>query len=174
MAGGTINVTGATLQAPAGKIHLTSVAGTGEVPVAPGSASTVTAHGPISLTGGSTLDVSDPANHGTGGGIFLYGSALTVAASQINADNYGTGQNSRILLSGDSQVVLSGNANVQSFAHGSGPGATISIETTPVGAVSLDNSKVQTGSNTTTAVTATPAPAVRVSRSSLRRRMVRV
>jgi len=50
LAGGTINVTGATLQAPAGKIHLTSVAGTGEVPVAPGSASTVTAHGPISLT----------------------------------------------------------------------------------------------------------------------------
>src|SRR5262249_27341832 len=61
--------TGAPLSAPAGTIHVTSVAATatGEVPVDPRnvSALTVTGFGPVNIGGGSTrstLDVSDQKN----------------------------------------------------------------------------------------------------------------
>ena len=55
---------GATLSAPAGTIHVTSVAGTGEVPADADPrntpALTVTSFGPVEIKGGSKLDVSDP------------------------------------------------------------------------------------------------------------------
>jgi hypothetical protein len=62
LVGGPVSISGGTLTAPAGTIHVTSVAGTGEVPVDPRnkSALTVSSFGPVAVTGGSTLDVSDP------------------------------------------------------------------------------------------------------------------
>ena len=97
---GPVAITGATLVAPAGTIHVTSVAGTGEVPVDPRNtpALTVTSFGPVNIKGGSTLDVSDPNNLGSGGSVFIRSGALTIDASEINADNYGSGSGGRALV----------------------------------------------------------------------------
>src|SRR6516164_7748702 len=64
LVGGPGSISGATLSAPAGTIHVTSAAGTGEVPVDPRNtqALTVTSFGPVQITGGSKLDVSNPIN----------------------------------------------------------------------------------------------------------------
>ena len=99
------SITGATLSAPAGTIHVTSVAGTGEVPVDPRNtaALTVTSFGPVAISGGSTLDVSDPTNLGSGGSVFIRSGALTIDASEIDADNYGSGSGGTLALRGDSQ-----------------------------------------------------------------------
>src|SRR6516165_4788493 len=52
LVGGPVTITGGTLSAPAGTIHVTSAAGTGEVPVDPhnGSALTVSSLGPVSIS----------------------------------------------------------------------------------------------------------------------------
>jgi hypothetical protein len=59
-------ITGAVLSAPAGTVHVTSVGGTGEVPVDPRdtAALTVTNFGPVDIKGGSKLDVGNPAPSG--------------------------------------------------------------------------------------------------------------
>ena len=64
--GGPVSITGGTLSAPAGTIHVTSAAGPGEVPVDPRNtpALTITSFGPVAVSGGSTLNVSDPRSLG--------------------------------------------------------------------------------------------------------------
>src|SRR5207237_2457031 len=94
LVGGPVSISGgAALSAPAGTIHVTSAAGTGEVPVDPRntSALTVSNFGPVDIKGGSKLDVSDPTTLGSGGSVFIRSGALTIDASEINADNYGSG-----------------------------------------------------------------------------------
>jgi filamentous hemagglutinin family protein len=126
--------TGAMLTAPTGTIHVTSAAGTGEVPVDPRntSALTVTSFGPVAIkgnsNGGSTLDVSNLNVPGNGGSVFIRSGALRISASgEINADNYGSGAGGTLFLRGDSQVTLSNNANVHAVAFGSGGGAGVTI-----------------------------------------------
>ncbi len=84
--------TGAALSAPAGTVHVTSVAGTGEVPVDPRNtaALTVTNFGPVDIKGGSKLDVGNPGSLGAGGSVFVHAGALTIDASEVSADNYGS------------------------------------------------------------------------------------
>ena len=140
LVGGPVSITGATLSAPAGTIHVTSVAGTGEVPVDPRntSALTVTSFGPVTVSGGSTLNVSDPVNLGSGGSVFIRSGALTIDASEINADNYGSGAGGMLFLRGDNQVTLSNGTYVHALAQGSGSGAGVVISTAPAGAISVD------------------------------------
>ncbi len=147
LVGGPVSVTGGTLSAPAGTIHVASAAGTGEVPVDPRNtvAVTVTSLGPVNITGGSTLDVSDPTGLGSGGSVFIHSGALTINASEINADNYGSGPGGQLVLRGDSQVALMNGANVHAVAMANGGAADIVIATSPAGAVLADNSMVQTG-----------------------------
>jgi filamentous hemagglutinin family protein len=145
---GPVAISGAALSAPAGTIHVTSVAGTGEVPVDPRntSASTVTSFGPVDIKGGTTLDVSDSKNLGSGGSVFIRAGALTIEASEINADNYGSGPRGQLALQADSQITLSNNAKVHAIAQASGPGGDIVIRTSPGGSVSVDSSVVAVGS----------------------------
>src|SRR6266446_3670712 len=146
---GPVSITGgATLSAPAGTIHVTSVAGTGEVPVDPRNTPglTVTSFGPVDIKGSSTLDVSDPQNLGSGGSVFIRAGALTIEASEINADNYGSGPGGVLSLRADSQITLSNAARVHAIAQASGPGGDIVIRTSPGGSVSVDSSVVAVGS----------------------------
>ena len=130
---------GASLSAPAGTIHVTSVAGTGEVPVDPRNtaALTVTSFGPVDLKGGSKLDVSDPSGLGSGGSVFIRSGALTIEASEINGDDYGPGPSGMLVLRGDDQVTLS-RAYVHAIGMGSGNGADVLISTAPTGVISAD------------------------------------
>jgi len=146
LAGGTINVTGAALQAPAGTIHVTSVASTGEVPVAPGNVSTVTAHGAVNITQGASLDDTDLTGLGSGGSVFIHAGNLTIDKSTINAANFGAESGGIILLSADNQIALSDNADVQAFAYGTGKGANIVLATGPGGAITIDGAGVGVGS----------------------------
>jgi filamentous hemagglutinin family protein len=148
LVGGPVAITGGTIKAPAGTIQVASVAGAGEVPVDPRNtpALTVTSFGPVGLTAGSTLDVSNKSNPGPGGSVFIRSGALTIDASQINADNYGSGAGGQLVLRGDSEVALSDGASVHALAQGSGSGAEVAISTAPAGVVTAGNSTVETGS----------------------------
>jgi filamentous hemagglutinin family protein len=143
---GPVSITGATLSAPAGTIHVTSVAGTGEVPVDPRNtaASTVTSFGPVAVTGGSTLDVSDPTNLGSGGSVFIRAGSLSIDASEVNADNYGSGSGAVLSLRGDNQITLSNGANVHAVAMGSGNGADVLLSTATSGVILADAATVLT------------------------------
>ncbi len=146
---GPVSITGgATLSAPAGTIHVTSVAGTGEVPVDPRNTPglTVTNFGPVDIKGSSTLDVSDPQNLGSGGSVFIRAGALTIDASEINADNYGSGAGGMLSLRGDNQITLSNSAYAHAVAMGSGNGADVLLSTTSSGLVSVDAATVLTDS----------------------------
>jgi filamentous hemagglutinin family protein len=145
---GPVSIVGATLSAPVGTIHMTSAAGSGEIPVDPRNTagSTVTSFGPVDIKGGSTLDVSDPKTLGSGGSVFIRAGALTIDASEINADNYGSGAGGKLILRGDSQLALTNGGNVHSFAQASGSGAAIILRST-TGTLTADNSIVAVGSN---------------------------
>jgi filamentous hemagglutinin family protein len=147
LAGGAVNVTGATLQAPAGAIHVTSVASTGEVPVAAGNGpATITSHGTVNITQKSLLNVSDPTNLGSGGSIHVHAGNLTVDNSEINADNYGAGSAGNLLLAADNQLTLSDGAFVHAFAQASGNGPPVILQTGGAGNVLIDDSQAFTGS----------------------------
>jgi hypothetical protein len=130
LVGGPVSISGGTLRAPAGTIHVTGVAGTGEVPVDPRNTAglTVTSFAPLSVSGRSVLDVSDRANRGSGGSVFVRAGALTINSSEINADNYGSGAGGMISLRGDSEVALSGSTSVHAVAQSVGRGADIVVE----------------------------------------------
>ena len=147
---GPVSITGATLSAPAGTIHVASVAGTGEVPVDPRNtaASTVTSFGPVDIKSAgstrSTLDVSDPTNLGSGGSVFIRAGALTIDASEINADNYGSGSGGILSLRGDNQITLSNGAYVHSVAMGTGTGADVLLSSASSGVILVDGATVLT------------------------------
>jgi filamentous hemagglutinin family protein len=147
LAGGTINIAAATLQAPAGTIHVTSVASAGEIPVAPGNGpATVTAHGTLSITQNSLLTVADSADMASGGRIFVLGGNVTVDDSEINADNYGAGGGGTLVLQGDSSLALTDGTFVHAATYSSGVGAPILLLTGSNGSVLIDNSEAVTAS----------------------------
>src|SRR5215469_10026709 len=149
LVGGPVSITGGILTAPAGTIHVTSAAGTGEVPVDPRNtpALTVTSFGPVAVKGGSTLNVSDPNNLGSGGSVFIRSGALTIDASNINADNYGSGAGGKLVLRGDNRLALTDGASVHSFAQASGSGTAVILRSATGGTLTADNSIVAVGSN---------------------------
>jgi filamentous hemagglutinin family protein len=138
---------GAVLSAPAGTVHVTSVGGTGEVPIDPRNtaALTVTSFGPVDIKGGSKLDVGNPGGLGAGGSVFIHAGALTIDASEISADNYGSGPGGVLALRGENQVALNG-ASVHAAALGSGSGAGVVVSTAASGSISADASTVLTSS----------------------------
>ena len=148
LVGGPVAITGGKLKAPAGTIHVASVAGAGEVPVDPRNtaALTVTNFGRVTITGGSRFDVSNPSGLGNGGSVFIHSGTLTLDASEINADNYGSGPGGELVLHGDSQVTLSNSAKVHAMTYGSGSGAGVVISTSPSGQLTLTNGAALTSS----------------------------
>jgi filamentous hemagglutinin family protein len=129
LVGGPTSISGAALSAPAGTIHVTGVAGTGEVPIDPRNtpALTVTNFGLVGISGGSKLDVSDPRGRGSGGSIFLRAGALTIDAAEVNADNYGAGAGGQLVLRGDGQITLSNSAAVHAASFGIGGGGSVIV-----------------------------------------------
>jgi filamentous hemagglutinin family protein len=148
LVGGPVSITSSKVAAPAGTIHVASVASTGEVPIDPRNtpALTVTSFGPVDITKGSKLGVSDPRNLRSGGSVFIRSGALTIDASEINADNYGSGPGGMLSLRGENQITLSNGANVHAVAMGSSSGADVLLSTVPSGVISADASTVLTGS----------------------------
>ena len=163
--GGPVSITaaspntpsGATLSAPGGTIQVTSVAGTGEVPVDPRNtpALTVTSFGAIDISGSadliganarsSRLDVSNPNGLGSGGSVFIRSGALTISNGEINADNYGSGRGGQLVIQADNQIAMTNATLVHSTARSSGTGAAVIVSTAPSGDISIDESAVQTG-----------------------------
>jgi large exoprotein involved in heme utilization and adhesion len=143
---GPVSITGATLSAPAGTIHVSSVASPGEVPVDPRNAAalTVTSFGPVDIKGHSTLDVSDITGVGSGGSVFIRAGSLTIDASEINGDNYGSGPGGVLALRGDNQFTLSNGASIHSVAMGSGSSADVLLSTALSGGILVDGAMVLT------------------------------
>jgi filamentous hemagglutinin family protein len=148
LVGGPVTVTGGKLLAPAGTVHIASVAGVGEVPIDPraGPTPTVTSFGPVTIAGGSTINVSDPTNLGSGGSVLIRAGSLSFSGSEINADNYGPGNGGTIVLHADDQLALTSSASVHGLAMGTGAGAALKLVTTASGSVTIDASNVSAGS----------------------------
>jgi filamentous hemagglutinin family protein len=148
IAASPIATAGARLAAPAGTIHVTSAAGTGEVPVDPPNASamTVSNFGSVDIRGKSKLDVSDPKGLASGGSVFIRAGTLAIDASKINADNYGAGAGGQLMLQADSNIAVSNKAKIHAVARAGGSGGDIILQTSPGGTISLDNSTIKVGS----------------------------
>jgi filamentous hemagglutinin family protein len=146
---GPVSITGGSLRAPAGAIHVTSAAAIGEVPVDPRNkpALTVRKFGAVDITGGSKLDVSDPSGLRSGGSVFIRSGALMIDASEINADNNGSDPGGKLLLRGDDQLALSNGSYVHSLARANGSGAAVILHSATGGTLSADNSIIAVGSN---------------------------
>jgi filamentous hemagglutinin family protein len=140
---GPVSITSATLSAPAGTIHVTGAAGIGEVPVDPRNTPALTAagFGPVDIKGGSKLNVSDPSGLGSGGSVFIRSGALTINASEINADNYRAGPGGQIALRADGQIALANGASVHAGGVGVGRGGSV-MATTEASNIDLDNSSI--------------------------------
>ena len=157
LVGGPIKISGGFLSAPAGTMHIVSVAGPGEVSVNPRSAlaPTVANLGPVRIENGSQVIVSDPAGGASGGSVFIRAGSLNVANSLIDADNFGPGSGGMVSLRGDRAVTISNTGTVMDrdphFVHAvalnAGRGADISIGTSAGGTVTLDNARVIVGSS---------------------------
>ena len=138
--------TGATLSAPAGTIHVTSVAGSGEVPVNPrfASALPVTSFGRVGIQGGSTpstLTVSNANVLGNGGSVFIRCGALTIDFGTVAANNSNSGPGGQLALYGDGQITLRNGASVQAVATGSGSGAAVTLSTAAAGTIGVDGAR---------------------------------
>jgi large exoprotein involved in heme utilization and adhesion len=149
---GPVTITGARLSAPAGTIHVTGVASTGEVPVDPSNtaALTVTSFGRVDINGSgatsSSLNVTTPPGPGSGGSVFIRSGSLTVDASMILANTSGSGPGGQLVLSGNNQITLSNGAIVQALTGGSGSGAGVTISTAATGMIRVDASTLTVGS----------------------------
>jgi hypothetical protein len=71
---------------------------------------------------------------------------LTIDASTINADNYGSGPGGKVVLRGDDQLALRNDAIVRSLAQANGGGAGVILRSAPGGTLSADNSTIVVGS----------------------------
>src|SRR5882672_1479133 len=134
LVGGPVSIAGATLKAPAGDIHVASVAGTGEVPVDPRNkaALTTASLGTVSVTAGSLLDVS---NSNGSGSVFVSAGSLTVNSSGITANNFGAANGGPIDVEAD-KLFLSGGGAISSNTFGTGNAGSVSVT---AGSVSIAN-----------------------------------
>ncbi|HEU0157640.1 MAG TPA: filamentous hemagglutinin N-terminal domain-containing protein, partial [Stellaceae bacterium] len=148
LVGGPVTIKGGKLGAPAGTIRIASAAGAGEVPVDPKNTAglTVRQFGNARIGGGARLDVSNRGTTGPGGNVYIRAGALTIRASEIDADNSGSGKGGEIALRGDRRIALRGGADVHGFAAGSGNGASVDLATAPDGSIVADAGTVLTGS----------------------------
>jgi filamentous hemagglutinin family protein len=137
---------GAKIEAPSGTIDVASVAGKGEVPVAPrGTTLTVRRFGRATITGGALLDVSNSTSRGRSGSVFIRSASLAIDASTINADNYGARPGGEIVLQTGGRVAVRDGAALAAFAYGSGRGAKAIIGTAPTGSILLDDGYLLVG-----------------------------
>jgi hypothetical protein len=120
--GGPVTIAGGSLSAPGGTIQVASAAGTGEVPIDAPTGSTVTSFGPVSITGGATLDASN------GGSVHVRAGRLSIDSSQIDADNLGLRAGGQIVLNVDTAIALQGGADVHASSLGPGPGGSVSAQ----------------------------------------------
>jgi hypothetical protein len=147
---GPVTISGARLSAPAGTIHVTGVAGVGEVPVNPGdtSALTVSSFGQVDIRGGGptsgTLDVTT-AGTGAGGSVnvttpgTLVLDGAGVANTQIAASAIGpqSGSGGAVTI-GANALTVEGGAQIASSTAGPGKGGDVGV--TVVDSVTLSGS----------------------------------
>lgn len=128
LVGGPVTIIGATLTAPGHALEVTSVAGTGEVAIdgAGAGATTVSQFGSLYVRN-STLAVSDPRGEASGGTLVMRAGDLTIDASALNDDNYGSGAGGRIELNADGAITIENGARVHANARSTGPGGRILI-----------------------------------------------
>jgi filamentous hemagglutinin family protein len=127
LVGGPVSIDQAALVAPGGQIAVTSAASSGEVPAATGApVSTAVAHGKVDINR-SSLNVSDPTSHTSGGTVRIHAGAMNMASGEINADNFGVGAGGLIALRSDDAMTLASGVAVHADAQGTGTGGNISI-----------------------------------------------
>jgi hypothetical protein len=104
----------------------------------------VTSFGPVAVTGNSRLDVSNPFNLGSGGSVFIRAGALAIDASDINADNFGSGPGGKLVLRADGDITITGGSGVDAVTFGSGNGSDIIVR---AGQLIIREALITTGSN---------------------------
>ncbi|MGE0415440.1 MAG: filamentous hemagglutinin N-terminal domain-containing protein [Acetobacteraceae bacterium] len=150
LVGGAVTISGGVLLAPGGTVHVTSVAGPGEVPVDPrtGPAPTVTSFGTARIENKSRLVVRDSEGRGGNGSVHIRAGTLDFAASEVDADNYGSGTGGLVSLHGDNAVTVRDGSIIQSVAYASGRGGDLEISAGAQGSIVVDASTIEAGSLT--------------------------
>jgi filamentous hemagglutinin family protein len=124
-AAGGVNISGAALSAPSGRLYVASVAAAGEIGVDPSDSASLTAtsFGPIQLTNAASLDTSgSPA-----GSVDIRGGVVNIDDSTVTSNHSGAGTGGGIMLSGDA-LTLSDGARVEVADEGSGSSGDIFID----------------------------------------------
>jgi filamentous hemagglutinin family protein len=140
LVGGDVTISGGTLSARAGTVHISSAAGPGEVPVDPraGPPPTVARSGSVQVANASTI-------YPQGGSVFIHAGDLSVSATSTIVTNNDIPRPSGVLsLHGDRTVTISDKAVVVASATGTGRGPGISIGTAAGGTVTVDSATVAT------------------------------
>jgi hypothetical protein len=78
----------------------------------------VTSFGPIDTKGGSSLNVSDPKNLASGGSVFIPSGALTIDGSEINTDNYSSGNAGSVVTTESLRIADNGTISVSTRGSG--------------------------------------------------------
>ncbi len=134
LVGGDVTISGGTLLAPAGTVHISSAAGPGEVPVDPraGPSPTVARSGSVQVANTATI-------YPQGGSVFIHAGDLSVSASTIVTNNDIPGPGGVLSLRGDRTVTISDRAVVVASTTGTARGPGISIGTAAGGTVTVDS-----------------------------------
>lgn len=142
--GGPVSIAGARISAPGGTVRVAGTAGQGEIPLDPNNTAglSVSRFAPVNIIGGSQLDVSDPAGR-RAGSVAVRAGALTVDASEINADNASAASGRALSLVADDFISLSNSSSVHAVTSGSGSGGAITLATGTAGVISINHSVVQ-------------------------------
>ena len=146
LVGGNISIgadpstgTPAVLSAPAGQINLASVATAGEVSAANFMPTSGMTMGNISLSQGTTLDVSGSGNVGSGT-VVIRGGQLMIDQSSIVANTVdGNGANPGIDIQVSQDLSLTNGAIITSSTSGAGRGGDVAIV---AGTVQMDGASI--------------------------------
>ena len=147
MVGGQVMITGGSLAAPGGTIHIDSAAGPGEIPVDPvsGPPATIATFGAVAITN-EVLDVRDPTGSGNRGGtVAIRGGTIGVQASKIEADTHGSESGGQITMFAAGTMALGDGTTVRALAQGGGPGSDIVLATESAGGIEVSNAAVLVG-----------------------------
>jgi filamentous hemagglutinin family protein len=134
LVGGDVQITGATLSAPSGRVQIASVASAGEVTMPDLDVGSFSSLGQINISADSngvtsTIDVSDTSGIG-GGSVIIRGNRLIVSQSAILADNFADVEGAPVAV--DLQIAedatLTNGASISATAWAAGRGGDIEID----------------------------------------------
>ena len=128
--GGPVRIAGGQITVPAGQLHIASAAASGEIGLngADAATQTVSAYGPVTLTGNAIVDVGDASGQRGGGAVQLRGGAVLVDGSSVRARNYSAQPGGTVSVQANT-LTLTPGGSITSSARAGGNAGAVNVET---------------------------------------------